>query len=364
MKSPKKKGALLYGAYGYTGRLIAEAAAKAGLDVTLAGRREEPLAALGSETGLPWKAFPLDDAARVEREIAPFSALFLAAGPFSRTSAPAVEACLKARTHYLDVTGEIDVFEAVFARDAEARAAGVALLPGCGFDVVPSDALAGLLAAALPSATRLVLAFRGFKASAGTMKTMLEGFPKGGRARKEGRLVEVPAGWKTRTVPFPDKPRLCMSIPWGDLSTAWRSTGIPDIETYMSVPSWFVTASRLSRPLAPLARLSPVHAFLEARIAAGTAGPNAAERAREKSRLWGRVEDDGGRSVEATATAPEGYTLTADAAAFLLGKVLGGEARPGSWTPAQAFGPGILSALPGTTVSVGKVAAAPAVRER
>ncbi len=355
MKSPKKTGALLYGAYGYTGRLIAEAARRDGLDLTLAGRREEPLAALGRELGLPWKAFPLDDAPRVEREIAPFAACFLAAGPFSRTSATAVEACLAARTNYLDVTGEIDVFEAVFARDPEARAAGVALLPGCGFDVVPSDSLAGLLAAALPSATRLALAFRGFKASAGTMRTMLEGFPNGGRARKQGRLVEVPAGWKTRTVPFPDKPRLCMTIPWGDLSTAWRSTGIPDIETYMSVPSWFVTASRLSRPLAPLARLGPVRDFLEGRIAAGTVGPNAEERARERSQLWGRAEDDGGRSVEATATAPEGYTLTADAAAFLLAKVLAGEARPGALTPAQAFGPGILSALPGTSVKVGPV---------
>ena len=214
----RKDGALLYGAYGYTGRLLAEAALGKGVRLTLAGRREEPLAALGKELGLPVRAFPLDDPARVAAELAPFAALFLAAGPFSATSAPAVEGCLRSGTHYLDVTGEIDVFEAVFARDAEARSAGVALLPGCGFDVVPSDGVAALLAEALPGARSLVLAFRGFKASAGTMRTMVEGLPNGGRARKDGRLVKVPAGWKTRTVAFSDKPRLCMTIPWGDLS--------------------------------------------------------------------------------------------------------------------------------------------------
>ena len=185
----RKGGVLLYGAYGYTGRLLAGAILRDGLPLTLGGRREEPLAALGKEFGLPVRAFPLDDPARVAAELAPFSALFLAAGPFSATSAPAVEGCLRSGTHYLDVTGEIEVFEAVFSRDAEARKAGVVLLPGCGFDVVPSDSLAALLVEALPGARRLVLAFRGFKASVGTMRTRLVGLPSGGRARKEGRLV-------------------------------------------------------------------------------------------------------------------------------------------------------------------------------
>lgn len=347
-----RPGALLYGAYGYTGRLVAEAAREAGIPLMLAGRREAPLAALSAALGYPYRAFALEDGPSFAEALRGTSALLLAAGPFSRTSRPALQACLAAGVHYLDITGEVDVFEAVFARDAEARKAGITLLPGCGFDVVPSDCLAASLALALPGARRLALAFRGFKASGGTLRTMLESAPRGGLVRRAGELVRVPAGWKTRTVPFADKPRLCMTIPWGDLSTAFRSTGIGEIETYMSVPSWFVRATRLTRPLAPLAGLSPVRAFLGSRIDAASPGPTAEERDRERSQLWGEVEDGEGRVLSGSAVTREGYSLTADSSVRCLSRVLAGEPGPGAWTPSRAFGPGFLATLPGTTVSI------------
>ena len=348
-----RKRALLYGANGYTGRLIAEAAPEREVPLTLAGRRREAIEPLAKRLDLPFEVFSLDEAPRRLAERAGrFAAVLLAAGPFSHTSPPVLAACLKARVPYLDITGEIGVFEAVFARHPEAAKAGVPLLPGVGFDVVPSDTLAAALAGALPGAVRLQLAFRGFGVSAGTAQTMLEGLPKGGAARVDGRLVPVPVAWKTRTVPFPDRPRLAVTIPWGDLSTAYRSTGIPNIETYMAMDPAHVSALRWARGLLPLAGVGPVQALLSAWVRKGIAGPTPEERARERSLLWGRVEDGEGRSVEGTVETLEGYTLTAETACLALERVLRGSVKAGAWTPSRAFGPGFLESVRDTRLTL------------
>jgi short subunit dehydrogenase-like uncharacterized protein len=346
-----KSGLLVYGANGYTGRLIVEAALRLGLSPTLAGRRKEALEPLAKTHRLDFRAFSLGDPARVAEELAPFAVLLLAAGPFSRTSAPAFEACLKARTSYLDITGEIDVFEALFARDADARAAGIAAIPGVGFDVVPTDCLAARLAEALPGATRLVLALRGGKLSAGTAKTMIEGIPKGGRARIGGRLQKVPLAWKTMTVPFPDGPRSAVTIPWGDVSTAYRSTGIPDIEVYLAMSPRKIASLRRSRLFAPLLGLPPVQALLKSRAAA-VAGPNEAERTRTRSLVWGRATRPDGASVEGTVETLEGYALTAETSVRAARRLLAGDGTPGVHTPSRAFGSRFVEEVAGTQVVV------------
>jgi short subunit dehydrogenase-like uncharacterized protein len=350
--------ALLYGANGYTGRLSAAVAKRGGLPLTLAGRRREAVEPLAEELGLPWKAFPLAEKEALARELQPFRALLLAAGPFSATSRRALDACLVSGTAYLDITGEVEVFETLFSRAREAERAGVAVLPGVGFDVVPSDCLAASLAGALPGGERLLLAFRGFRTSAGTMKTMVEGIPGGGRARVRGELVRVPVGWKTRSIPFPGGPRTAMTIPWGDLSTAYRSTGILDIETYMALSPAAIEAAKRSALFAPLLGLAPVQSFLKWRVEKTVKGPTAEERERERSLLWGRVEA-GDRAVEGVVETLEGYALTAETAVAALSRVLAGEAAPGVWTPSQAFGPGFLETIRATTVKIGR----PAVRD-
>ena len=351
--SAAKKRLLLYGANGYTGRLILDAALARGLPVTIAGRRPEAVEPLANERGVPFETFALDEAPRrLAERFSRFGAVLLAAGPFSRTSAPVLAACLKARVPYLDITGEIGVFEAVFARHAEAVRAGVVLLPGVGFDVVPSDCLAASLALALPGAVRLELAFRGFGISSGTARTMLEGLPKGGAARIDGKLVSVPVAWKARTIPFPDRPRYAVTIPWGDLSTAYRSTGIPNIETYMAMAPSHVSALRWVRSLLPMAGFGPFQALLLAWAKKGIAGPTAPERARERSLLWGRVEDGEGRAVEGTLETLEGYTLTAETAVLAAERVLRGAVKAGAWTPSRAFGPGFIEAVRDTKLTV------------
>jgi short subunit dehydrogenase-like uncharacterized protein len=351
--SAAKKRLLLYGANGYTGRLILDAALARGLSVTIAGRRPEAIEPLARERGVPFEAFGLDESPRhLAERFSRFGLVLLAAGPFSRTSAPVLAACLKARVPYLDITGEIGVFESVFARHTEAVKAGVVLLPGVGFDVVPSDCLAASLALALPGAVRLQLAFRGFGISAGTARTMIEGLPKGGAARIDGKLVSVPVGWKARTIPFPDRPRYAVTIPWGDLSTAYRSTGIPNIETYMAMAPAHVSVLRWSRSLLPLAGFGPLQALLSAWAKKGIAGPTAPERARERSLLWGRVEDGEGRAVEGTVETLEGYTLTAETAVLAAERVLRGGVKPGAWTPSKALGPGFIEEVRDTKLTV------------
>src|SRR5262249_26628823 len=207
-------------------------AKRRGLSPIVAGRREEAIAPLAEQHGLEYRIFDLADAGRGLDGVA---ALLLAAGPFSATSKPALDACLAHGAHYLDITGEIEVFEACFARRDEAVKGGIAVLPGVGFDVVPSDCLAKKLAEALPEAVELELAFAGGSSSAGTLKTMLEALPKGGRVRRGGKIEKVPSAHKQLRVPFRDKPRDAASIPWGDVSTAWWSTRIPDITVYLAM---------------------------------------------------------------------------------------------------------------------------------
>ena len=349
----KSSGSLLvYGANGYTGRLIVDAALREGLRPVVAGRRREVVEPLAAAWGLNSLCFSLDDAASAARLLEPYAAMLLAAGPFSKTSAPALDACLKSKTAYLDITGEVDVFEAVFARDADAKAAGVAVLPGTGFDVVPSDGLAKALAEALPGAETLTLAFRGFKTSAGTMKTMLEGIPKGGLVREGGKLVRVPAAWKTMEAPLGGTKRLAMTIPWGDLATAWRSTGIPNIEVYMAVPPSAVASARRMRRFAGLLGLSPVQSFLKARVERNVKGPTAEERDRERSYLWGRVTR-GGDAVTGTLETLEGYALTAETSVAIAKRVLAGEVPPGVHTPSQAFGSRFIETIRGSVLKIG-----------
>ena len=337
---------MIYGANGYTGQLVAEAAAAAGERPVLAGRSDAPVRAVADRTGLPWRAFPL-----TQPGLEGIGLVLHCAGPFSATSRPMVDACLGSHAHYLDITGEMDVIDAVMARDAEARAANVALIPAVGFDVVPSDCLAALLHRKLPGAVRLELAFHPHgRASPGTLKTMVENLPRPTRARRGGKLVEIEP--LVRTVPFPRSgPRPAIAIPWGDLATAHRSTGIPDITIYMAMNSSALRLARLQRLFAPALGLAPVQAFLKRRIERRVRGPGPEERERGSVELWGRAEDAQGNSAEGTMIVPEGYRFTAEAALACVRRVHAG-IPPGAWTPSLAFGPDFAASLPGVTVQV------------
>lgn len=340
---------LVYGATGYTGRLVVAEALARGLRPTLAGRSADALRALAEPLGLAWRVAALDDPAALDRALDGARAVLHCAGPFVDTWRAMSDACLRARVHYLDVTGEIAVFEALAGRDAEAREAGVMLLPGVGFDVVPSDCLAAHLARRLPDAVRLALAFRALGgASRGTLATMIAGLGEPGAVRRGGRIVPVPPAWRARRIDFGDgRPREAVTIPWGDVSTAWHSTGIPDVEVYMTVSPALRRAMRLSRWAAPLLRTRVVRERLLARVRAGAPGPDDSARARGASLLWGEAVAADGRRVAARLRGPEGYTLTAMTAVHLARRALDGDAPAGFQTPSRAYGADVVLELPG-----------------
>ena len=101
---------LIYGAAGYTGRLIAKAASDRGARPILAGRNLDKVKRVAEPLGLSARAFDLGDPARIDAAIKDVAVVLCAAGPFSATSRPMADACLRSRVHYLDITGEIDVF--------------------------------------------------------------------------------------------------------------------------------------------------------------------------------------------------------------------------------------------------------------
>jgi short subunit dehydrogenase-like uncharacterized protein len=340
---------MIYGANGYTGELIAREAVRRGLSPILAGRRRDALEALGKELGLPVRVFDLQPEA-LALGLKGVGLVLHCAGPFSATCAPMLQACLAAKAHYLDITGEIDVFAHCHAHDAAARKAGVVVLPGSGFDVVPTDCLAAQLKRELPDATSLVLAFdAGGGPSPGTAKTSVEGLGKGGRARIGGEMRKVPLAWKTRTFERDGKPRHAMTIPWGDVYTAFLSTGIPDIEVYMTVPAATIGRVRKLRLVQPLLGLGPVQRFMKARVEKSVRGPDEGRRGKTDTLVWGEVRNAAGREVKRQLRTPNGYDLTVTASLGITQRLLAGAAPAGFHTPSMLMGADYVLGLPGVT---------------
>ena len=342
---------LIYGANGYTGELITRYAVERGLRPIVAGRNEAAIKALADAHGLEYRIFALDETAKLDAALNEVAMVLHCAGPFSLTSRQMGEACLRTGTHYTDITGEIAVFEACAAADQKAKEAGIMIMPGVGFDVVPSDCLAVHLKNLLPSATHLTLAFYGMgRISHGTQATMTMNIGKGGAVRRDGEIMSVPAAWRTRDIDFGEGVvKTGVTIPWGDVATAYHSTGIPNIEVYTVAPPSALKLMKLSRYLGPILATGPVQRLLQGRIPPG--GPSDAERTRGKTLLWGEARDDAGNSVEARLRCPEGYTTTVLAALNIAEKILAGNCTPGFQTPAKAYGADLILELPDTVRS-------------
>ncbi|MEQ1607229.1 MAG: saccharopine dehydrogenase NADP-binding domain-containing protein [Pyrinomonadaceae bacterium] len=338
---------LIYGANGYTGELITRFAAERGLKPILAGRNAEKITELAARYGFEYRVFSLDDTAKLDAALQEVDMVLHCAGPFSITSVPMVNACLRNKKHYTDITGEISVFETCAAMGNKAVEAGIMVMPGVGFDVVPSDCLAMHLKNRLPSATHLTLAWYGMgRMSHGTQATMTMNVGRGGAIRKDGKITPVPAGWKTREIDLGEVRRTGVTIPWGDVSTAFHSTGIPNIEVYTVVPPSALKMMKMTRYLGWLMAMGFVQKYLQRNIPPG--GPTDAEREKGKTLMWGEASDAAGNRVESRQQGPEGYTLTAIAALNIAEKILAGNFKPGFQTPALSYGADLILEIEGT----------------
>ena len=335
---------LVYGAYGYTGRLVVEAAIERGYAPIVAGRDTTKTRGVATANDHQARSFPVSDA---DAPLGDVDAVLNCAGPFAETADAMVEACLDTETHYLDITGELPVFERIRRRGPDAEAAGVTLLPGVGFDVVPTDCLAAHLRDRLPDATHLSLAFEtDGGVSPGTLKTALSGSGMEGAVRRNGVLRAEPVGARTRVVDFGEGLRRAVSIPWGDVSTAYHTTGIPNVDVYLALPRAGRTAVALAPYAGDLLGADTVQRGLSWLIDRYVEGPDAGTRASGQARIWGEVRSPDDRLVSRLRT-PETYRFTAEAATLIAEKVLDGDAPDGYQTPASAFGPDLVLEIPG-----------------
>jgi short subunit dehydrogenase-like uncharacterized protein len=343
---------LIYGANGYTGALIAEEANRRGFKPIVAGRNRDALEVLAQRLRTTRRVFELRDPAEIARNLEGIDVLLNCAGPFVHTCAPLLEACLAGKIHYLDITGEIDVFALCHHAHLRAKHQGIVVAPGVGFDVVPTDCVAAMLKQRLPDATELVLAFEaGGGPSPGTARTSIAGLAGGGRVRRNGELVDVPLAFKAREFEREGVRRSAMTIPWGDVYTAFVSTGIPNIETYMAVSPKTIARMRWLRHVQPLLRFDPLLKFLEKRAVANAHGPDAERRRETGCYIWGEVRNAAGREEKLALKTPNGYALTVDAALGILQHVLSANAPGGYYTPSQLVGADFVLKLPGVALA-------------
>lgn len=329
---------ILYGAYGDTGRLVSAQAVSLGLRPTLAGRDEHRLAAQADELGLEYCVVELEDREGLDALLADATLVLHCAGPFSGTSRAMVDACMRTRTHYLDISGEFLALQQVLDRHVEARTAGILLLPGVGFDVVPTDCVARRLYEALPDAIQLELGIgTGPTPTRGTAASLLEILAAGPVIRRNGELVRLVEP-TLRTIVLNRRPTPCLSIAWGDVVTAYRSTGIPNIAT------WVQTIEYRGQPITDYARFKEI---LEAGLAVGLPAPELESPVRIG--IWGRVIDGRGSKAEAMLDLPDGYVLTATAACEITRRLLDEEVHfePGATTPSLLLGSEFILDLPG-----------------
>lgn len=341
---------LIYGAYGYSGSLIAREAKKRGLTPILAGRNLRQLQAIAAETQFEVRVFDLGDATLLDQNLQDIDLVLHCAGPFSATSAPMLNACLRNRCHYLDITGEMDVFEhchsAAIAQ--RAKAAGVVVCPGVGFDVIPTDCVAAALKQALPDATHLSLGFAsksGF--SPGTAKTSVEGMAKGLHVRVNGKIQRLAP--RSRLIDFGEGEKLAAAIGWGDVSTAYHSTGINNVDVYIPASPSMVKKMRTMARLRWLIALPFVQNYLKKQLGKRIKGPDQTAREKSPTRVWGEVSNAKGEKRIARLKTANGYDVTVSGSLAVV-EFLSREGKhlAGSYTPSRLMGADMVSQLPGS----------------
>jgi len=340
---------IVYGSYGYTGQLIVEECKAKGVDVILSGRNAEALKKQSSLTGFPFEAVDIENNSALCKLLEKGSTVIHAAGPFQFTAKAMADACLRTKRHYTDITGEILVFEAMARLDSQAKSAGITLMPGTGFDVAPSDCLAAHLKSRLPSATHLQLAFASDKGglSRGTSKTMVEGMGLGGAIRKNGKIIPVPLHEGISEINYGAFKLQSVRIPWGDVATAFYSTGIGNIEVFRGADKGLIKQVNLSRYLNWLLRMRVVKNYLIKQIDKKPAGPNEERRSKAKMFLWGKVSDGNQERISLLETV-EGYTLTAKTSVLIAQKIISGNFKTGFQTPSMAYGADLIMEVEGS----------------
>lgn len=319
---------MIYGATGYTGRMAAEHAKRQEMDLVIAGRNVEKLQALAAQLDVPYRVFSPDG--QTAKSLEGIAVLLNFAGPFAQTAPALMQACIESGVDYLDITAEINVYRQAEQLGAQAAKAGVMLLPGVGWDVVPTDCLAMQVAQRVqaPHSLRIALHVPG-SMSRGSALSVSEIMDAGLLARLNGQLVATPDA-QPRHFDFGDGPVLCAPLSFGDLVAGWHSTGIPDIAMFVHVSG---------------------DAFPEGELSLLPDGPSVEQREAHCARAVVEVSDADGSVARSVIETVNGYSYTPLVAVEAARRVLDGDRRPGFETPGRVFGSGFAETIDGTTIT-------------
>lgn len=338
---------LIYGATGKTGRLTAELALQRSHRPLLGGRSAAKLSRLGKELGLPIRAFVAEDTERARRHLADVDILVNMAGPFSKTAEALALAALSSDTHYLDIAGELAVYQALQALNDSAVACGKMIMPGVGFVVAPSDCLAAHLLERQPDAKYLRIGVsRPGSISTGSAETMVELINEDVLIREAGVLQGIPVGGLVREFDFGCGPRLCTAVSLPDVLTAYQTTRIPNIETYVEATLLERSVYQAGAVLGSALKSAPVQSLLK--LQAQALAPAGGDRSASGRILVAEAEDPWRRIVRSRLYTPESYLFTAHTALAIVARILDGNHSPGFETPGRLYGSSLLSELDGT----------------
>jgi short subunit dehydrogenase-like uncharacterized protein len=323
---------LIYGATGYTGRLATQHAKQVGLEIVVGGR-SETIKAFASELDLPYRLFDLKDLKHIDSALTGVTVLLNCAGPFHRTAEPLITACIRNKVHYLDVAAELDSYKLAEKHDAQAKAANVMLLPGCGGSVAMLGCLAGHAVARLnntaPTRIDISLYVAG-SMSRGSAISASENLTAECLQVVDGELAPQEAT-NTIQLDFDNGAGLVTNYPvtLPDLITLRRSTKVPNIRT-------FVHAAGDAFPTGDLAALPD--------------GPTAEQRAAAPYHAAVVVTGADGSVARSVLHTVNGYTFTGKASVEGAGRVLAGAVKAGFRTPAEVFGSQFVEVVEGSSI--------------
>ena len=338
MTQPDIKWAL-FGATGVTGQLILARAIARGLRPTLAGRDAAALERLAAPHGLATAVASLDDAAALRGALRDHRLILNAAGPYSITSRPLIDAALAERVDYIDLDGEIAPFAALLARDAEAVARGTVLIAGAGFGVAAAETLAARLHASLGGveAIRLAVAADSAFASAAVGASTLSVLEGGGRVIEDGVLVAhrlAAERWHER---LPSGGRIAFaSAPLVELLAMRRAFAAREVIAGVPMAAGQARMVSLIAPVLPaLLRVRAIR-----RRMANTGGHGGSDEATGRSycsRVWATARYNG-RAASGLLEAGEGFATSSEIAVAAVERVINRRPAAGAHTPASAFG--------------------------
>ncbi len=357
---PRTEGEIvIYGASGYTGRLIAAELAGRGAPLVLAGRNgaklEAVAAGLGADAVVRTAAVPVDDPGGLRELIGPAAVVIGCAGPFTLHGTPVIEAAARTGTNYLDTTGEQPFIRDSFDRWGEpAAASGAALVSGFGFDYVPGDMLAALTADRLGHVDELTLAYNveDLGTTRGTTLSALEMIKGGDVEWRDRRYLPASrrAGRGRFGFPAPIGLQRVGRYPSGEQITVPRHVEVDTVRTVIGLRG--LIGAELGPAAAPLmtasgfAMATPLRALAAKVVERLPEGPSESDR--EKARYTIVCE---ARTPAGTRTGvlrgSDVYGITARIIAEGATRMADpGYDRSGALAPSQAFEPaGFLAAL-------------------